>query len=126
MKTLESFPHARGARCSGQAGKSVSIACYALNAVKISLVLFVVLALKRVVFIMINYLYHLLHLILKMPALCLDACSHTTSPLPHCMHVQQFRYQMPPTPPPVLLADAQHLVCVSCTPLNTKRDRAMS
>ena len=33
---------------------------------------------------MINYLYHLLHLILKMPALCLDACSQTTSPLPHC------------------------------------------
>ena len=33
---------------------------------------------------MINYLYHLLHLILKMPALCLDACSQTTSPLLHC------------------------------------------
>ena len=33
---------------------------------------------------MINYLYHLLHLILKMPALCLYACSQTTSPLLHC------------------------------------------
>ena len=33
---------------------------------------------------MINYLYHLLHLILKKPALCLDACSQTTSPLLHC------------------------------------------
>jgi len=33
---------------------------------------------------MINYLYHLLYLILKMPALCLDACSQTISPLLHC------------------------------------------
>src|SRR6478609_3987818 len=82
MKILESFPHARGARCSGQAGKSVSIACYADKPI---LFLFVILALKRVVFMIINYLYHLLHLILKMPALCLDACSQTTSPLQHCM-----------------------------------------
>ena len=42
------------------------------------------------------------------------------------LHVQQFRYQMSPTPPPVPLADAQHHVCVSCTLLNTKRDRAVS
>ena len=28
---------------------------------------------------LINYLYHLLHLILKMPAFCLDAFSQTTS-----------------------------------------------
>src|SRR6476469_9837702 len=70
MKTLASFPSAWGARRSGQAGKSVSIACYSYTSCenKPILFLFVVLALKRAVFMMINYLYHLLHLILKMPA----------------------------------------------------------